>query len=278
MSAIITFTTDLGLSDAYVAAMKGAILGINPEAKLIDISHSIHPQNTLQAAFVLNTAYPFFPKRTIHLIVVDPGVGTRRRAVILRTPSADFVAPDNGVLSYVVPQSPVKTNKAKASLRQVELPTEMKAVSITNSRLWRSPVSSTFHGRDIFAPVAANLSLSLPLTDFGKTITSLNLFPVSRPYQAADGSLIGRIIHIDSFGNLITNIKSLDLPRRNKVIIRFGNQSIFRLSRTYAEGKELLALIGSSNYLEIALKGSNAQTFLKAEIGDKVKLRLVGKE
>ena len=271
MSTIITLTTDFGLADAYVAAMKGVILSLNHEAKLVDICHSIKPQNISQAAFILSTAYQFFPERTIHLVVVDPGVGTERRAVILRTPLADFVAPDNGVLSYVIQQfsaDPLGVNR-----QQIELAPELQAVAITKSEFWLSPVSSTFHGRDIFAPVAARLSLGSPPEDFGEAITSLAVLPVPTPSQEAD-ILIGHVIHIDNFGNLITNIRSRDLSQKHRpVTIEVGNQRVLGLSRNYEEGEGLLALIGSSGYLEISLKNGNARAFLGVEVGSEVKIR-----
>ncbi len=304
MSAIITLTTDLGLTDAYVAAMKGVILSINPEVKLIDICHTIKPQNIPQAAFVLGMAYHFFPEKTIHVVVVDPGVGTERRAIILRTPSADFVTPDNGVLSYVLQQcksvkgrlkgqSPFKNYSSPSckedipimergtkgvrlinNQQQVELGPGMEAITITKPQFWCLPVSPTFHGRDIFAPVAARLSLGFPPIDFGEAITSVTMLPLPHPYQAPDGSLAGHILHIDSFGNLITNIKSDDLPQvKQAITIEVGNQLISGLSRTYAEGKGLLALIGSSGYLEVSLKGGSACAFLNAEVGNEVKIR-----
>ena len=277
MTAIITLTTDFGLTGAYVAAMKGVILGINPETKLIDICHTIKPQNIAQAAFVLNTAYKFFPKKTIHLVVVDPGVGTERRAIILRTPMACFVAPDNGVLSYVIQQfikGGLKGVRLINNLQQIELEPGLEAVAITKPQFWRSSVSPTFHGRDIFAPVAARLSLGFPPIDFGEAITSVTVLPLPQPYWAPDGSLVGHILHIDSFGNLITNIKSDDLPQTKQAItIGVGNQLISGLSRTYAEGRGLLALIGSSGYLEVALKEGNASAFLDVEVGSEVRLR-----
>ena len=277
MSAIITLTTDLGLTDAYVATMKGVILGINPEAKLIDICHSIQPQNIRQAAFVLSTAYPFFPRGTIHMVIVDPEVGTERRAIILRTPSADFVAPDNGVLSYVIQQSLAKSEGRNDKPRQIALQPDMEAVAITKPQFWRSPVSPTFHGRDIFAPVAARLSLGFPPIDFGEAINSVTVLPFPCPYQAVDGSLVGHILHIDSFGNLITNIKSTDLPQTKQAItIEVGNQLISGLSHTYAEGRGLLALIGSSGYLEIALKDSSAYAFLNTKVGSEIRIRTGG--
>ena len=274
MGAIITLTTDLGLTDAYVAAMKGVILDINPEAKLVDICHSIQPQNMAQAAFVLSTAYPFFPRRTIHVVVVDPGVGTKRRAIILRTSSADFVAPDNGVLSYVIQEFSAEPAEGDSTFQQRELEPGVEAVVITKPQFWRTPVSSTFHGRDIFAPVAALLSLGFPPIDFGEAISSVTMLPLPRPYQALDGSLVGHILHIDSFGNLITNIKSDNLPQaKQAVTIEVGNQLIPGLSHTYAEGRGLLALIGSSGYLEIAVKGGSAHALLDTKVGDEVRIK-----
>ena len=274
MSAIITLTTDFGLSDAYVAAMKGVILGINPEAKLIDICHSIKPQNIPQAAFVLSTAYQFFPQKTIHLVVVDPGVGTERRGIILRTPSADFVAPDNGVLSYAIQESSAKPAADNVNLQERELEPGLEAVAITKPQFWRTPVSSTFHGRDIFAPIAALLSLGFPPINFGEAITSLTMLPLPKPHRRPDGSLVGHILHIDNFGNLITNIKGSDLPpTKQPITVEVGNHAISGLSRTYAEGQGLLTLIGSSGYLEVSLKGGSASAFLDAEVGSEVRLR-----
>lgn len=262
MGAIITLTTDFGLADSYVAALKGVILGINPEARLVDITHQITPHNINQAAFVLGSVYPYFPPKTIHLIVVDPGVGTKRRAIILRTPPADFIAPDNGVLSYVVQQFATKS----------QLGPELEAVAITNPKYWRTPVSNTFHGRDIFAAVAAHLALGVPIREFGQPVTSVMVLPLPKPFLASDGSLTGQVIHIDSFGNLITNIKDNDLPDGTPVI-EIGKQTINGLSRTYAEIEGLLALIGSSGYLEISLKEGSASVFLSAQIGSEVKVR-----
>ncbi|MFC2004344.1 S-adenosyl-l-methionine hydroxide adenosyltransferase family protein [Chloroflexota bacterium] len=273
MGAIITLTTDFGLTDSYVAAMKGVILGINPEAKVVDICHTIKAQNITQAAFVLSTAYQFFPEGTIHVVVVDPEVGTERRAIILRIPTACFVAPDNGVLSYVIKQASTKPLEDNRNRQQRELEPGLEAIALTKPQFWRSPVSSTFHGRDIFAPVAAWLSLGLPPIDFGETTTSLTVLPLPRPYQEPDGLLIGHILCIDNFGNLITNIKSDDLPpAKQAVTVEVSNRLIDGLSHTYAEGRELLALIGSSGYLEVSLKGGSACTFLNAEVGDEVRV------
>lgn len=274
MGAIITLTTDFGLADAYVAAMKGVILGINPEAELVDICHLIQPQNVPQAAFVLSTAYPFFPRKTIHMVVVDPSVGTNRRAIIMRTPSADFVAPDNGVLSYVVQEFSDKPAKGDISLQQRELRPGVEAVVITKPQFWRTPVSSTFHGRDVFAPVAALLSLGFPPIEFGEEISSVTMLPLPLPDKAADGLLVGHILHIDTFGNLITNIRGSDLPQtKQAVTVEVSNQFIQGVSRTYAEGRGLLALVGSSGYLEIAVRGGSAHALLDAKIGNEVRIR-----
>jgi S-adenosylmethionine hydrolase len=269
MDAVITFTTDFGLADAYVAAMKGVVLGINPRARLVDICHSIRPQHILQAAFVLSTACGFFPRRTIHVVVVDPGVGTARRAVVLRTPEADFVAPDNGVLTYVM-QSYVsgKAVDGRQPLKGAE------AFAVTESKYWLSPVSSTFHGRDIFAPVAAHLSLGTPPAEFGDPVGSLAVLPLPRPRRLSDGTLVGHILHIDNFGNLITSIKSGDLLRKaGEITVEVGGEEIRGLSVTYGDADGLLALIGSSDRLEISLKNGDAGAFLKAGIGDEIKIR-----
>ncbi len=277
MGAIITLTTDFGLSDAYVASIKGVVLGINPDTTLVDICHTIKPQNISQAAFVLAAAYHYFPKKTVHLVVVDPGVGTERRAIILRTPLACFVAPDNGLLSYVIQQSLIEpvASKGSFSIRGGLKPgSDLEAVAITNPKFWRSPVSPTFHGRDIFAPVAALLSLGFPPIQFGEPLTSVEMLPLSRPYSRPDGSLVGHILHIDSFGNLITDIKSEDLSYKGQpVTTEVGGRLISGLSHTYAEGSGLVALIGSSDYLEVSLKGGNASSLLDAKVGDEVKVR-----
>ena len=269
MAAIITLTTDFGLTDSYVAAMKGVILGINPEVKLVDISHNIRPQDITQAAFILGTACHFFPRQTIHLVVVDPGVGTDRLAIILKTDTSYFVAPDNGVLSQVIRQAAPELELTDGG--QATLEPGLDAVAITQPQFRRTPVSPTFHGRDIFAPVAAHLSRGLPISAFGETVTSLTMLPQSQPYRTADGTLVGHIIHIDSFGNLITDIRRPDLPPP-LLAIEAGGQIIPGISLTYAPGEGLTALISSSGYLEIAVNKGSAAAQIKAEIGNEVKI------
>jgi len=271
MGAIITLTTDFGLADGYVAAMKGVVLGINPEACLVDISHSIRPQDVTQAAFVLSTACDSFPRGTIHLVVVDPGVGTERRPIILKTPVSVFIGPDNGVFSYAIRKF---TDKPKESGSRQELGLWLEAVEISNQKFWESPVSPTFHGRDIFAPVAAHLSRGVALKEFGETIETIKLIPELRPCRSGDGGLVGSVIHIDYFGNLITSIRSNDLPKEtDAIIIEAGNYEISGLSLTYGSAEGLLALIGSSGYLEISLRDGSAATFLGVKPGDEVRVR-----
>jgi len=253
--SLITLTTDFGTDDPYIGTMKGVILSINPGVTIVDICHAIEPQNIAQAAFLLSTTYRYFPQGTIHVVVVDPGVGTPRKALLLVTAQAFFVAPDNGVLSYIVEESP----------------SEKEVFSLTNPRFWLSPVSDTFHGRDIFAPVAAYLSLGIPPHEFGQPISSISTFPIPRPQTDEDGVLIGHILHIDRFGNLITDIKREDLPG-GRLFIEVCGHIIDDLSRSYEEGEELLAIIGSSERLEVSLKNSSAATFLRAKMGDVVKV------
>ena len=270
-------TTDFGIQDAYAAAMKGVILGINPEATIVDICHSIEPQNIAQAAFIISTAYDYFPQDTIHVVIVDPGVGSQRRAIILRTCKAFFVAPDNGVLSYVIKHTWLKRkpladeiNLPAAKLKR--LPPEFQAISLTNPKFWRHPISSTFHGRDVFAPVAAYLSLGMSLEKLGRAITSLLVFPIPPPQVGSNRELIGHILHIDRFGNLITNISKEFLPS-HKLYVEIGGQRIEGLSTSYAEGDNLLAILGSSGYLEVAMKWGSAASLLGAKTGDEVRIK-----
>jgi len=275
MSRVITLTTDFGTGDGYVASMKGVILGINPQATVVDISHSVEPQSIRQASFILHTSWRYFPEGSIHIVVVDPGVGSHRKAVILKTPSACFVTPDNGALSYVlheiadthVQHGLVKINQAIIRT----LPAECEAVSVTRKEYWRHPVSATFHGRDIFAPVAAHLSLDLPITKFGESISSLTVFPIPIPFQDATGQMVGHIIHIDRFGNLITNLRSSHIPRGGAAI-EVRNQRIDNTSRYYSQGSGLMALIGGNDYLELSYRDGSAAAILGAHVGDTIKL------
>jgi S-adenosylmethionine hydrolase len=272
---IITLTTDFGLQDAYLAAMKGAILSINPTARIIDVSHAVRPQAIEQAAFVLAAAWPYFPPDAIHVVVVDPAVGSERRALALRAASATFVGPDNGVLSAALPDEvrAVVSDSPYAHLpAPVGLPTGYRAVSLTNERFFRTPVSSTFHGRDIFGPVAAHLSLGADLEELGEPVEQIVALPPFRAHRQADGSLRGRVLHIDAFGNLITDVRLEDVPSRDAVI-EVAGRTIEGVSATYEPGADLRAVTGSSGYLEIAAPGGSAAALLNAGLGLAVVVR-----
>jgi S-adenosylmethionine hydrolase len=274
MNSVITLTTDFGVTGGYVAAMKGVILDTNPEARLVDVSHDIPPQNVFQAAFILSTVYRYFPRSAVHLVVVDPGVGTARRIVVLRTPSGTFIGPDNGVLSYAIQEfASGDFVEASGGLRQVKLNPEAHAVEVTNSRFFRQPISDTFHGRDIMAPVAALLSQGFQINAFGETVNRLNMLKLPQPEVLAGGGVTGHVLHIDSFGNVITDVRPEDLPAETGVRIDLGGHLAQGLKHAYADGTGLLAVIGSAGYLEIALKGGSAAALCGARVGDCVKIR-----
>src|SRR3990172_9348844 len=193
-SPIITLLTDFGTADPFVASMKGVILSINPKATIVDITHEIPPHGIRQAAFVLKSAYRYFPKGTIHVVVVDPGVGGPRKPLLAVTPQAFFIAPDNGVLIYIYHHNP--------STRVYEL---------TAKRYRLKDYSSTFDGRDLFAPAAARLSKGITPAQMGLKIARYLKFPIPRPRRLGKNGLQGQVIHIDRFGNLITNITAEDL-------------------------------------------------------------------
>jgi S-adenosylmethionine hydrolase len=275
MSFIITLTTDFGYDDAYVAAVKGAILNINPEASIVDVSHSIKPQDIFQAAFILGAAYRYFPKQTVHVAIVDPGVGSDRRGIILKTPSAMFVAPDNGILSYVIDDlfsvEGGSVTEQSHGLTEIVFKAGLEAAAITDPRFWRHPVSPTFHGRDIFAPVAAGLSLGISLYEFGEKINSLHVLPIPKPSLDPDGNLVGQILHIDRFGNLIANIRSSNLPGKN-VVVEAAGQRIQGISDYYAQKEGVMAVVGSSGYLEVSLRDGSACDFLGVGVGDEIRV------
>ena len=272
MNGIITLTTDFGDSGGYIAAMKGVILGIAPDAQIVDVSHRVAPQNVFEAAFLLSTVYPYFPQHTVHLVVVDPGVGTNRKIVAVRTSEGIFVGPDNGVLSYAFKNCSKEVGRTPGGLLQVELQGETKAVGVTNSQHFRHPISSTFHGRDIMAPVAALLSKGFELTAFGEPLEHLNMLDLPVPIKQPDGTILGHIFLIDSFGNLITDVRAVDLPQDTELRIELGRYAIHGLKKTYAEGSGLLALIGSSGYLEIAINRGSAAALAGACVTDNVKI------
>ena len=259
---VITLTTDFGTSDAYVGVMKGVILGINPNAQIVDITHAVPPQDIHEAAFLIHSAHRYFPKNTIHIIVVDPGVGSDRQAIVCQIDTAFFVCPDNGILTYLLQEIESDGKQPK------------NVVAIQNSDYHLPEVSQTFHGRDIFAPIAAHLSLGVPLVDIGPP--AHNLIRLSIPtFEEFDDKLVGEIIKIDSFGNAITNVSESRLAAllgTSSYIIRVGDTCLRQLNTAYAESKigEPLAIIGSSGMLEIAVNGGSASQVLGVKRGDTV--------
>ena len=262
-SRIITLTTDFGTNDAYVGIMKGVILGINPGVQVVDLTHAIPPQDIHDAALSIHAAHPYFPEGTIHTIVVDPGVGSDRRAVVCQTDRAFFVCPDNGILTYLLQE--IQDTGGQS----------IRAVAIQNQTYYLPEVSNTFHGRDIFAPVAAHLSLGVPATNIGPPVENLVQLPVPIP-QVSGNTISGQIVKFDRFGNAITNISESALAGIGTTYeIRVGSTRLTRLNRAYAEagiGKPL-AIIGSLAVLEIAINSGNAEVSLGLKRGDVVEIQ-----
>jgi hypothetical protein len=265
-NGIVTLTTDFGLKDAYVAIMKGVILGIAPHARIIDYTHGITPGNMIEAAFMLNNGYRYFPRGTVHVVVVDPGVGGDRRAVALQTPEAAFIGPDNGVFTLIIEEA------------QRERGRDLHIVELNQPQFWLPQVSSTFHGRDVFAPVAAHLVRGASLAELGRPLDTLTLARIATPQPLGRNVIQGQIIHVDHFGNCITNITlehlfSYDLGRR--IVVEIIDQQLPGLFRTYIEGPTgtPMCLIGSSGHLELALSNGNAAKHLGVDIGDKLRVR-----
>jgi S-adenosylmethionine hydrolase len=262
-SGVITLTTDFGLIDTYASVLKGVIWEIFSHARIVDLTHQILPQNVLQGGYLLATTYRYFPDGTVHVAVVDPGVGTSRPAVAVETPSAFFVAPDNGLLSFIWEGL---TEKERAATQIVEL---------TEPCYWRSQVSDTFHGRDIFAPVAAHLASGVDLHRFGRPRQQLVLNEEIRPSKQKDGIIRGRIVHVDRFGNCISNIdreKVNSIDREGVLHCQAGPHRLVGLARTYADERSghPLILVGSSDRLEIAVRNGNAATQMGIAIGDTI--------
>ena len=264
VSGIVTLITDFGLRDEYAGAMKGAILKINPRCQVIDVTHQIEPQDVRRAAFVLKNTYPYYPAGTVHMVVVDPGVGTRRRPVILQKGGHFFVGPDNGVFTFVL-SSDGKT----------------EGYEITRRKVFLSPLSETFHGRDIFAPVAGHLSLGQDPKRFGPRAVDFVRTEWPRP-RLKGGKLLGQILFCDSFGNLITNISREEygsLSAGRPLLIKGEGWHIDRIHRTYGKGKpgDPMALFGSSGLLEIAIYGGSAKKDSGLKPGDRLVVNLLGR-
>ena len=266
-SGIVTLTTDFGHTDSYVGIMKGVVLGICPTAQIIDITHAITPQDTHQAAYMIQTFYRFFPAGTVHVMVVDPGVGGERRAIALETPEALFVAPDNGVLTYIWREALARWGGAGVA-----------AYELTERQFWLKSVSSTFHGRDIFAPVGAHLARGTPVAALGPQVDAPVEAMLEQPGVGWRGELVGRIIHVDHFGNCITNITLEHLEQvglNTQFVIEIIDERLQGVVRTYADGQPgaLIALFGSSERLELAVRNGSAARLLGVGIGDTVRVR-----
>ena len=272
-SPSVVFTTDFGLSDTYAGVIKGVALTINPDLRLIDLTHQISPQNVAQGSFLLGLNHRYFPKDAIHVAVVDPGVGTDRRPVLLSTPWGRYVAPDNGLLSCVIGGYLESEPEASGA---VDLPSELSAVHLTNPDYWRHPVSHTFHGRDIFTPVAAHLSLGVTPEELGEAADSLFYLPMPKPTNH-DGTITGQVIYLDTYGNLVTNIPAEALPPAESIEVRIKNRTITGLSRTfndntYSNDDGLIILTASHGYLEVALANGNAAVLLSTGEGEVVQV------
>jgi S-adenosylmethionine hydrolase len=254
--AIITLTTDFGTADGYVGAMKGVILSLAPNAAIIDISHDVLPQDVRHGARLLATAVPHFPAGAVHVAVVDPGVGGARRGIALRTSLGTFVGPDNGLFTPF-------------------LRARVACVALTNPATHRHPVSATFHGRDVFAPVAAHLINGFPLAGLGPAVDDpIALFePV--PIRLPDGQLRAEIVHVDRFGNLVTNVGPLEWaeldPDAIRVVVGGVSLAVHRFYGAVAPGA-ILALVGSSGHLEIAVREGSAAERLGLGVGATVEV------
>lgn len=254
---VITLTTDFGTSDSLVGSMKGVILSIQPDAEIIDITHKVMPYDLLDGALAIGTAYKFFPPRTVHVVVVDPGVGTERRPLLVTAGQHYFVAPDNGVLSMVY------QNEESLTVRH-----------ITAEHYFLQPVSSTFHGRDIFSPVAAWLSKNGQSNSFGEEITDFVRFNLPKPKAAGNG-VKGVVLRADNFGNLLTNFREEDLPQvlaGSNFKMRVGTAEISRLAQTFGNGapNEPILILGSSGFFEVAVNRGSAAKAVGANRGAEV--------
>jgi S-adenosylmethionine hydrolase len=241
---ILTLTTDFGFSDHFVGTMKGVILGVCPHAQTVDISHEVTPFAIAEGAYLVAQAYRYFPKKTVHVVVVDPGVGSARRAIVVEAAGQFFVAPDNGVLSMIYARE------------------KHKVRVITNQRYFLKPVSQTFHGRDIFAPVAAHLAAGVRAAEMGKPIKDYIRLDFAKPVRTTERSWSGRILKVDRFGNLITNFHAGEFPglTNGGFSVVLGSHRVILLARSYAERApgELFVIEGSSGYLEISVNQGSA--------------------
>jgi S-adenosylmethionine hydrolase len=252
---IITLTTDFGLADGYVGIMKGVILGIAPHARLVDLSHEIAPQDVQQAAYVLGRAAPYFPRGVVHLAVVDPGVGSARRALLVTTPRAAYVGPDNGLFTTAL-------DEPGAAAWQLD-----------RREFWLPDTSYTFHGRDIFAPVAAHLALGRAAEELGSAIADAVRLPALLPERIGNSRIRGHVMHVDRFGNLISSIPAAWVSEGDWSCSIAG-RTITGVSRAYADVAPgaLLALVSSGGSLEVAVRDGNASQALGVSKGAAIEL------
>jgi len=256
MTQVMALLTDFGYRDHYVGVMKGVIWGIAPDVQIADISHAVRPQNVFEGAFLLAQAYPYFPPETIFVAVVDPGVGTRRRPLAAQIGNYYFVVPDNGLLTFVIREA-----------RKQKWP--MRFVHLTQTAYWLPAISRSFHGRDIFAPVAAHLATGVALEALGPTVEDPVLIPIPEPSPEQEGWR-GEIIYIDGFGNLITNITPLHLGEREQWKIRYKDHEVRGIVSTFGDGQpgDLIAMFDSTGFLSLCIVNGNAEMTLKAQTGD----------
>jgi len=270
---VIALTTDFGLHDNYVGVLHGVILAINRAAVVVDLCHAVPPQDVDAGAFLLGAAYRYFPSDTIHLAVVDPGVGSHRPAIALATPGGTFVGPDNGLFSVAIreqsPGLPAQGGAVSAAL----LGPRLSVVRLTNPAYFLPRVSATFHGRDVFAPVAAHLASGVPIDRLGEPPETVYLLPAARPVRRPDGTLVAHIVHSDQFGNLTTDLSAAQAEQLPQpLVFRLHGRIVRGLNRYYAEGPELMALIGSSDRVEIAVRNGSAALTLGARVGDEIEV------
>jgi S-adenosylmethionine hydrolase len=273
---IITLTTDFGWGDAYVGAIKGVILTICRDAMISDVSHGVPPQNVGHGAFLINAFYSEYPADTVHLCVVDPGVGSNRRAVALITPMGRFVAPDNGLLTRVI-ESLLSVNEldiCRDGTDVLPVPSGCQAYSLEEPKYWKDAISTTFHGRDLFAPVAAHIATGVNPANLGPKIDSIFALP-EIPLSNSLSMIEGEVAYIDSFGNLITNIPK-DAIGKSLLVVEVAGREIEGIVTKFADCEGLMVLIGSLGYLEVALRDGNAAAELKAHVGQSIKVRLKG--
>ena len=258
---VVTLLTDFGLRDHFAGVLKGSVLGPCPSAQIVDITHEVTSFDILEGAFLIAQSWRYFPAGTVHVVVVDPGVGSNRRPIAVETAGHFFVAPDNGVLSMIFAEG-------AHTVRH-----------LTEERFFRRPVSQTFHGRDIFAPIAGHLASGVPFADLGPTVDDYLRLPIEKPVRTARRGWTGAVLKIDRFGNLITNFRADEFARvyEQDFEVLAGLQAIEKLERNYAaaEPGKVFLIEGSSGYFEIAASQASAAKLLGCGVGAPIELRLL---